>query len=350
MTNTAPLNLAVVGFGKLGLLHAGLANGLAGSKLVAVCDNSSTSMNVLKSQMKDVATYSNYKDMIAKGGIDAVFIATPTGSHVPIAIDFVNAGIAVFIEKPLSPNTKQAAPLLEALKRNPVTNMVGYMGRYIDTFAKAKALINSGALGRLQLLRTSMYVSQLFTKGKGWRYDQKESGGGVLITQNGHVIDKLLWMFGDLDFVTGHTTNLYSSTVEDHAHAFFSFKSGLTGFMDASWSARHFRTPTISIHVQGEHGTLDVNDDDVRLFLDKAHGDLPADWSIWRGPDLYQGVPFDIGGPQYTRQAIDFLEAVRQGTMVSTDVASAYKTQSVVDAIYLSAEQNGAPQFFVEQS
>jgi len=349
MTNASPLRIAVVGFGKLGLLHAGIANGLPGSKLVAVCDNSSTTMNVLKSQMQGVETYSDYKTMIAKGGIDAVFIATPTGSHAPIAVDFVNAGIAVFIEKPLAPNTEQALPLMEALERTPVTNMVGYMGRYIDTFAKAKALIDSGALGGLQMLRTSMYVAQLFTKGKGWRYEQKESGGGVLITQNGHVIDKLLWMFGDLEYVTGQTNTLYSSTVEDYAHAYFAFKSGLTGFMDASWSARHFRTPTISIHVQGEHGTLDVNDDDVRLHLEKAHGDLPADWSIWRGPDLYQGVPFDIGGPQYTRQAIDFLEAVRTGTTVETDVKSGFKTQSVVDAIYRSAQQNGAPQFFAEQ-
>ena len=349
MTDSSPLKVAVVGFGKLGLLHAGLANGLPGSKLVAVCDQSSTSMNVLKSQMKGVKTYSNYKDMIADGGLDAVFIATPTGSHVPIAIDFVKAGIAVFIEKPLSPTAEQARPLLDALEQNPVTNMVGYMGRYIDTFAKAKELIASNALGRLQMLRTSMYVAQLFTKGKGWRYDQKESGGGVLITQNGHVIDKLLWMFGDLEYVTGHTNSLYSPTVEDHAHAFFAFKSGLTGFMDASWSARHYRTPTISIHVQGENGTLDVNDDDVRLFLTKPHGDLPADWSMWRGPDLYQAVPFDIGGPQYTLQAIEFLNAVRDKGQVDSDVASAFKTQTVIDAIYHSAEQNGAPQYFAEQ-
>ena len=153
------------------------------------------------------------------------------------------------------------------------------MGRYIDTFAKAKEIVAIGVLGKLQMLRSSMYVSQLFKPGKGWRYEKDVSGGGVLITQNTHVIDKLLWMFGDVEDVNGRTVTLYSSTVEDYCHAMFSFRSGLVGYLDASWSARHYRTPTIAIHVQGSAGTLDVDDDQVRLFLDKPFGQFPEGWS-----------------------------------------------------------------------
>jgi len=337
------LEVAVIGFGKLGLLHAGLVNGLPGSRLAAVVDSNRTLLNALKTKTPDLRTYPKHAALLADGGIDAAFIATPTGTHIDVALGCVEQGIPVFIEKPLALSGRQARPLVDALDRRPLPNMVGYMGRYLDTFAKAREIVASGALGALQMLRASMYVGQLFRTGKGWRYDKAVSGGGVLITQNSHVVDKLLWMFGDVEWVSGQTTALYSNTVEDHAHVYFAFRSGLRGFMDASWSARHYRAPTMAIHVQGANGTLDVDDDSVRLFLDCAHGPYDADWSEWRKPDLYRGVTFDIGGPHYTRQAEEFLAAVQGGPNPASDVRSAYRVQCVIDAIYLSAERRGAP-------
>jgi predicted dehydrogenase len=193
------------------------------------------------------------------------------------------------------------------------------------------------------MLRSTMYVAQLFREGKGWRYDPAVSGGGVLMTQNSHLLDMLLWMFGRVERVSAHTTQLYSRAVEDHAHVFFHFASGLRGFLDASWSAHHYRTPTMAIHVQGEGGTLDVTDDRVALFLSASGHGMDAGWHEWRKPDLYRGVPFDIGGSQYTRQAQQFLDAIRGAGVVESDVASALEVQRVISAVYLSAARQGAP-------
>jgi predicted dehydrogenase len=343
MSASAPLEVAVIGFGKLGLLHAGLVNGLPGSRLAAAVDSNGTLLKALKSRMEGVRTYSDHRALLKDGRIDAAFIATPTATHVEIALDCVSAGIPVFIEKPLAASAVQAQPLVAALKHRPAATMVGYMGRYIATFAKAKAIVAEGALGPLQMLRASMYSAQLFRPGKGWRYDKAVSGGGVLITQASHLIDNLRWLFGEVSLASGHASTHYAATVEDHVHAWLQFRSGLRGFIDASWSARHHRTPTIAIHVQGAHGTLDVDDDGVRLFLDDAAGPFPAGWSEWRKPDLYEGVVFDIGGPHYTLQAEAFLAAVRGGPAPESDVPSAYATQRIIDAIYRSAERNGAP-------
>ena len=341
MAAVQPLRVAVIGFGKLGLLHAALANAVPGARLAAVVDSAPMMLDALKAYMPDVRTYNDYRMLLKDGGIDAAMIATPTQLHVPIAIDCVSAGVPIFIEKPLSTSGAQATQLLQALRARPVVNMVGYMGRYIDTFAKAKDIIVSGALGKLQMFRSSMYIGQLFKPGKGWRYDKGASGGGVLITQNTHVIDKLLWMFGEVDEVNGRTSALYSSDVEDYCHAMFRFRSGLLGYLDASWSARHYRTPTIAIHVQGTGGTLDVDDDQVRLYLDKSFGVFPEGWSHWRKPDLYRGVSVDIGGPQYTMQMESFIGAIRTGAAIESDVASAASVQAVVDAVYRSAESSG---------
>jgi predicted dehydrogenase len=341
--NRDAINIGVVGFGKLGLLHAGVLNGLAGCRLVAVADRSSLTLKFLRSKLEGLQTYEDHRAMLAEAGLDAAVVATPSSTHPAIALDFVRAGVPVLIEKPLAATADQARPLVEELRARPVVNLVGFMTRHQDTFRLAHRLITGGAMGRLQSFKATMYIGQLFKEGKGWRYDKSVSGGGVLITQNSHLVDLLLWCFGGLDWVSAHTRSLYSREVEDSAHVYFRFQSGLTGFLDSSWSQRHHRTITMSLAVQGEGGTLEVDEDQARLFLDQPHGQTPAGWSVWRKPDLYQGVSFDVGGPHYTRQAEEFLAAVRGRGEISSDVMSAYRVQCALEAAYRSAARDGAP-------
>ena len=332
---------AVIGFGKLGLLHSALLNGLPGCELVAVVESSEAIQRVIQQHLPNVVIHEHVSSLIASRHVDLAVVATPTGSHVEVAVSLARANIPMFIEKPLALSAAQAEPLVDELAKRWVPNMVGYMGRYVDTFRRAKKLMSLSVLGPIQMVRSSMYIEQLLKPGTGWRYERRSSGGGVLITQNSHLIDKLMWLFGEISEVSGHTTKLVSSQVEDHVHAFFKFRSGAVGFLDASWSARHFRIPTITIHAQGENGTLDVTDDEVRLYLDSPADDYPAGWSQWRTPDLYEPVPLDVGGSQYSRQMLDFLEAVRSWKSCESDVTSALKTQRVIDGIYRSANQGG---------
>lgn len=343
MSDAVVLRTAVIGMGKLGLLHAGILNALPGCKLVAIVDKSDQILRAIHSKKSEVAVYNDHRSMLREIAPDAVAIATPTGLHTAIAIDCVDAGAHVFVEKPLCLRPEDADPLLAALRAQPCVNMVGYMTRFLETFRKAKELIDLDLLGKVQMLRSTMYIGQLFKAGKGWRYDPAVSGGGVLTTQTSHLVDMLLWMFGPVKFVSAHLTRLYSATVEDHAHVFLNFHNGLRGFLDASWSAMHYRVPTMAIHVQGEEGTLDVNDDRVGLFLIDSKFGMSAGWHEWRKPDLYRGVPFDIGGPSYTAQAMQFVGAIRGQAKVESDVHSALRVQHIISAAYASAEQNGAP-------
>lgn len=342
MTENTSLRTAVVGLGKLGLLHAATFNILPGTKLVAVVDQSDQVLRAMQSKMSAVATYKNHQKMLAETAPDMVVVATPTGLHTSIAADCVSKGAHVFIEKPLCLLPEDAAPLVAALKQNPRVDMVGYMTRFLETFRKAKEIIDLGVLGRLQMMRSSMYIGQLFRPGKGWRYDPAISGGGVLMTQNCHLVDMLLWLFGKVSAVNARTSNLYSKSVEDHAHVFFDFSNGLKGFLDASWSARNYRTPTMRIHVQGERGTLDVDDDRVALILAEDVGQMRSGLHEWRKPELYRGVPFDIGGTNYTAQALQFLGGIRGTNTIESNVQSALEVQRVIAAAYRSAEQRGA--------
>jgi predicted dehydrogenase len=337
-----PLRVGVVGFGKMGLLHASIANGLEISELVAAADPTAGVLESLKRLKPKLAIYDDFQPMLAEQRLDAVFIASPTHLHTSMALACVEAGVPFLVEKPLSPRVVDAVPLVAALRRTPVANVVGYMARYIDTFRKAREIVVSGALGQLRHFESTMYVSQLFKPGQGWRYDPRSSGGGVLMTQNSHLVDLLLWFFGPVQRVTGHVKRVYSEQVDDFAHAVFEFKSGLSGYMDTSWSVRHHRTVDLSILVHGQNGTLEVNDDDVRLFIDEARPPYSAGWTVWRKPDLFEGVSLDVGGPEYTRQDEEFLRAAAAKGQVASDVESAVRVQQVIEAIYQSSAEHRA--------
>ena len=96
---------------------------------------------------------------------------------------------------------------------------------------------------------------------------------------------------------------------------------------------------TLRVSVHGQNGTLEVNDDHVRLFIDEARAPYAAGWTVWRKPDLFEGVSLDVGGPEYTRQDEEFLRAAATKGRVASDVDSAVRVQQVIEAIYQSSAE-----------
>jgi predicted dehydrogenase len=337
------MKAVVVGIGKMGLLHAGIVNGLDDVQLTAIADTSKMLLSFAKNLKKDINIYDDYEKMFESENPDIALIATPVFLHVPMGMACVKRDIPFMVEKPLSAFSGQARELVAEVDRKNLVTMVGYMMRYTETFAKAKEIVDSGVLGRLINFNATIYVSQLFKTGKGWRYSKKESGGGVVIGQASHMIDLLQWYFGAVQRVSAHTKNWYSEEVEDFAHVHFEFQNGVMGWMDSSWSVRHHRLLEMTININAEFGNLTVTDDEVSVFLDANNNGLPLGWTNYRKPDLFEGVTIDLGGPQYTRQDEAFVNAVKGHAKVGSDVANAYYVQKIVDAVYDSADRHGEP-------
>ncbi len=337
------MRLAVIGIGKMGMLHAAIMNALDDVELCAVSDTTKFLLSAVKSLKENIVVYDDYVKMLDKEQPDVLVIATPVFLHVPMAWECTKRGIPFFLEKPLSPRSTDAEELIEKVEEKNLTTMVGYMMRFVDTFMKAKSILDSGVLGKLITFHSTIYVAQLFKTGKGWRYSKKQAGGGVLAGQGTHLVDLLNWFFGPVDKVTGHTKNWYSKEVEDFAHVHFEFKSGVSGWMDSSWSIRHHRLLQVNIEIHAEKGNLFVCDDYVKMYLDDPADGFSAGWTNWYNPDLFKGVEIDVGGPHYSRQGIAFIDAVKSGNPVASDLRNAFEVQKIVDAIYKSAENHGQP-------
>jgi predicted dehydrogenase len=339
--NNNKLKGGVIGLGKMGLLHSAIINALENSTLVAASEPNKTLLSAFSSFVPNVHFYDNYKMMLESEKLDFIFIATPPLLHIEMGLECIKRGIPFFVEKPLCLRAPEAELLINVLEKKSLTTMVGYMMRYMGTYKYAKDILERKILGQVISVNASMYVAQLFKTGKGWRYSPKESGGGCLITQAIHVLDLLYWYFGVPNTVNARTNSFYSKTVEDFGHVVFSWKNGMMGWLDSSWSIDNHRLLETNIQINAENGTLMVNDDTVKMYLRKDCGDKKSGWHVKTAPELFQGVAVDIGGPYYTIQNETFVNAIKAGKQVENDIKNAYIVQKVMDDIYKSAESDG---------
>ena len=337
------LKIAIVGLGRMGLLHTAIINSLPTSKVVAVVDPAWFPAKPLQMLNPNIKVYKSIKKMVKKQDIDGVVIASPVGYHMENALECVEYNLPFLLEKPLSLTATQAAPLVKALEKNPVTNMIGYMARNIDSFKKGKDIIESGALGEILSVKGTCYVSQLFKQGKGWRYDPKVSGGGVLLNQASHLLDLLYWYFGPVKRVNADTLSVYSKGIEDFAHVILNFEDGTKGWIDASWSVRFKRKMELKLEILGKNGTLTISDDTIDLFLDAAVGEYREGKTFLSANDLFTGVHFDVGGAKFTYQDQEFINAILEKRNSSPSIEEGYHVQKVVDGCYSSANSEGAP-------
>ena len=339
------LKIGIIGLGRMGLLHTAIFNSLPESEVVAVVDPSMFPAKPLSMLNPKIKVFSTIEKMFKNIKIDGVLIASPVGFHVENALECVRNDVPFLIEKPLAINAAQAAPLIDELEKKSLPNMIGYMARNIDSFREGKKIIASGALGKIINVKGTVYVSQLFKQGKGWRYDPKVSGGGVLESQGSHLLDLLYWYFGRVKKVNADTLSVYSKGIEDFAHVILDFENGLKGWIDASWSVRFKRKMELKLDILGENGSLVLSDDTLDLYLDSAVGDYKEGKTYLSANDLFSGVHIDIGGAKFTYQDQEFIKAILEKRNTSPSIKDGYHIQQIVDSCYDSASNNGAPIF-----
>ena len=329
------LQAGIVGMGKMGLLHSGILNSLPKVRVKAIAEPEKFVTSIFRN-ISEIETFKDYKKMIKDSNLDFVYITTPVNLHIPIASFCVENKVNFFVEKPLGKNVEECEYLCNKLRNNNLTNMVGFYLRYAETFAKTKELLEKETIGKIKGIKSSVYQSQFLKKPSGWRFKKEISGGGILIDLGTHLIDLLLWYFGKINSVYGKIESNFSDQVEDAASVEIKFESGLKGIMETSWNVKNYRLQETTLEIEGEKGKMKVNEDYIDIQYNTA--EKKENQHICRQL-LYHGVPIDIGGPEYTREDIDFVECIRNNQRSMLNVNNASRTQCVVDTIYKSSKK-----------
>jgi predicted dehydrogenase len=319
------MKIAVVGLGKMGLLHASLLNTIPGIQITAFCEKKTIVRQGAKKILKgidvvgEVAQLRNYD-------LDAVYIATPPLAHHPIVKELFTLGIVknIFVEKPLASNIVQSDELCTLSDSQGVT-MVGYNRRFAVTFSRAKEIIEEGTLGKPVSFDAYAYSSDLLGTTPG----SNVAGGSVLKDLGCHAIDLSLWFFGDMKVETAVTDSVSSSGLNDCVCISLKNSSGLAGMVKSSWYMKDYRLPEIGLMIRGSKGTLTVNDDRLELRMDNGNS------SVWHRHDLGDNVGFFLGRSDYFREDDTFVKAIAKGVRVIPD----FRTASKVDYIISQAEE-----------
>jgi predicted dehydrogenase len=244
------IKVGMAGIGAQGRIH--LLNCLhkKETEVVAVADQSKSVLS--KVNKLGIKTYSEYNVMIEKEKPDVVIIALPNFLHADCCLTAAENGCDILVEKPLAMNFKEGKEIAEKVEKTGVKLMVGMNHRFINDVEKIKADIESGTLGRIDFASALFFTGPFFggRKVSEWIFDPKKVGG-ALLDAGCHMIDLLLWYFGEPKSIAGYSESQFNLGYDDYSEVSLRFKNGVNAVAVVSWRSR---VPRYRIEVVGEYG------------------------------------------------------------------------------------------------
>lgn len=335
------MRYALIGCGRISPNHIAAAkkNKL---EFVGICDIVPECMQdkAVKLELGDVHQYTDYKELLEKEKPELVAIATESGEHAHIALDCIEAGCNLIIEKPIALSLKDADAIIDAAKRKGVKVCANHQNRFNKSVQKIREALAKERFGRLlygtahiRWCRDREYYSQAKWRGT-WEQD-----GGALMNQCIHNIDLLRWMMGDeIDEVVGMTDRLKHPYIEceDLGLALIRFKNGAYGIVEGTTNI-YPKNLEETLYIFGENGTVKAGGQSVNIIEEWRFADMLDEPEEVKAqfnenpPNVY-GFGHD---PLYT----DVIDAIENDRLPYVDAEAGKRALELVLAIYKSAAE-----------
>jgi predicted dehydrogenase len=196
------IRLGIIGCGAITAnahLPAALSSSLV--EITALSDADSARLRYIQRQCAlESVGFVDYRDTFPH--VDAVILAVPNHLHAPIGHDFLSHGIHVLCEKPLAMSRTECDYLCVAARATNSVLSVGYYTRFFPSTELTKKLIDSGFLGRLYSFDYEFGTEGGWAPLSGYNLTRTTSGGGVLVVSGTHFIDRMLYLFGDVEVLS----------------------------------------------------------------------------------------------------------------------------------------------------
>lgn len=190
--------------------------------------------------------------------VDAIYIATPPGSHKEYTIKAARAGKPIYVEKPMARTFEECQEMIAACEAAGVPLFVAYYRRAQPRFLKIKELLEKKAIGEVRFVSTTQYQKPAEdvkdSQNLPWRVQPHLSGGGLFFDLASHTLDMLDYLLGPIKEVQGFASNqadLYPA--EDIVTGVYRFESGIHGV--GNWCFSAFENVDIN-EIVGTHGKI----------------------------------------------------------------------------------------------
>lgn len=249
------LRLAVVGCGDIARFTALLSRLVPRVTLAACCDVDRDRAAAFARRHRIPRAFGDYRELLADGGCDAVYLAVPHHLHGTMVAAAVQAGRSVLVEKPLTATLAEGIDLVAAAGAAKIG--VNYQYRYDRGCHALARAVQTGALGRVHSVRIDVpwRRTRSYFDGAAWHRSIAQAGGGTLITQGSHFLDVALWALGERPVsAMGYVaTPGFDVEVETLAHGTVETAGGALVTIASTMAAARERA--VRIEVFGERGT-----------------------------------------------------------------------------------------------
>lgn len=333
------MKYALVGCGRISPNHIAAAKA-AGIEISAICDLIPERMKKLSDEfnLNNTKQYIDYTEVLKKEKPSLVAIATESGNHGAIALDCLDYGANLIIEKPITLDIAEVDLIIEKAQTLGLVVSACHQNRFNKSIQKIRQAMEQGRFGKLlhgtahiRWNRNQNYYDQAPWRGT-WSQD-----GGALMNQCIHNIDLLRWMMGDeIDEVYGITDNLMHHTIEaeDLGLAIVKFKNGSYGLIEGT-NYIYPKNLEETLYIFGETGTVKAGGQSVNLIENWKFADnLDNEAEV---KNKYFENPPNVYGFGHTPLYADVVEAIKEGRPPYVTAEDGKRALELVLAIYESA-------------
>lgn len=259
-SNKKKIRFAVVGCGHIGKRHAEMVVRDPGAELVALCDL--RPKEELGIEAYPVAFFSDMTSLLQSGlDIDVINICVPNGLHAELAIQAIESGHHVVIEKPMALQVQDAERVLQTSLKYQKEVFCVMQNRYSPPSVWIKQMIDSGRLGKIYLVQLNCFWNrdERYYKPGGWHGDACLDGG-TLFTQFSHFIDIMYWLFGDIQHIQARFADFNHQQLtdfEDSGLVTFEFVNGGMGCLNYSTAVWN-KNMESSMLIVAENGSVKI--------------------------------------------------------------------------------------------
>lgn len=321
------MNIVLIGHGYWGKNIARNLHQLG--VLYGICETNFALVSHLKGLYPQALFFSSIEEVVRDNQVHAVCVCTPAATHASIAIAFLNAGKAVFVEKPLALTVAEGRSMLKAATNHQQILMVGHLLEYHPAILALEDLIQSGALGKIQYIYSSRLNLGKFRKEENslWSFAP-------------HDIAVILRLLGTMpQSVVALGANCLQPEIADTTVTHLSFEKGIKAHIFVSW-LHPYKEQRLVVVGSEKMAILDDQQPDGQklLLVDKG-----ADWiDDMPTPRSGEGIPIDYPTVEPLKAELThFIDCVKNGEKPLTDGENGLRVLQVLAAAQTSMQADG---------
>lgn len=336
------MKYALIGCGRISPNHIAAAqnNNL---EIAALCD---LLMDNVVDKMKkfdiskQTGIYTDYHKMLEEQKPDLVAIATESGKHAQIALDCMDYGCNLIIEKPIALSIEDAGRIIEKAEKLNLKVCACHQNRFNKSIQKIREAVEKNRFGKMfyGTAHIRWYRDHEYYDRAKWR-GTWEQDGGALMNQCIHNIDLLRWMLGDeIEEVVGMTDRLHHEYIEaeDLGIALVKFKSGAYGIVEGTTNV-YPRNLEETLYLFGEKGTVKAGGQSVNVIEEWRFSDMLDDPE--KVKQQFHENPPNVYGYGHTPLYADVIDAIMNDREPYVDARAGKRALELVLAIYQSAKE-----------